>query len=194
MNTLMPTSRPTYMSVILIVPVVPVNQTPSAFFSHIAPKFSSTWLARIKTIFSNTPAFKYEHMIKFSWWDMTEVMNGTLGLWLKEKGYVPIPFPCSGVLPSAMQLRGSIHKIVSKNMEPRPLNTTESQPPCSPTHIIPALDKLSCYVPERNMSLPYLSHCYFGYYSNQSSILIKIDIFIRLIQSSRIAISKEYMH
>ena len=121
---------------------------------------------------------------------MTEVMNGTLGLWLKEKGYVPHSFPMQWGTAFCHAVEGSILRWQSKKYGTQTSQHRRITTSCSPTHIIPALDKLSCYVPERNTSLPYLSHCYFGYYSNQSSILIKIDIFIRLIQSSRIAISK----
>ena len=119
---------------------------------------------------------------------MTEVM--TLGLWLKEKGYVPHSFPMQWGTAFCHAVEGSILRWQSKKYGTQTSQHRRITTSCSPTHIIPALDKLSCYVPERNTSLPYLSHCYFGYYSNQSSILIKIDIFIRLIQSSRIAISK----
>lgn len=117
-------------------------------------------------------------------------MNGTLGLWLKEKGYVPHSFPMQWGTAFCHAVEGSILRWQSKKYGTQTSQHRRITTSCSPTHIIPALDKLSCYVPERNTSLPYLSHCYFGYYSNQSSILIKIDIFIRLIQSSRIAISK----
>lgn len=117
-------------------------------------------------------------------------MNGTLGLWLKEKGYVPHSFPMWWHSAFCHAVEGSILRQQSKKYRTQTSQHHRITTSCSPTHIIPALDKLSCYVPERNMSLLYLSHCYFGYYNNQSSILIKIDIFISLIQSSGIAISK----
>ena len=117
-------------------------------------------------------------------------MNGTLGLWLKEKGYVPHSFPMQWGAAFCHAVEGSILRWQSKKYGTQTSQHHRITTSCSPTHIIPASDKLSCYVPKRNMSLLYLSHCYFGYYSNQSSILIKIDIFISLIQSSGIAISK----
>lgn len=45
--------------------MVPVANQTLAFFSHIAPDFSSTRLAMNKDYIFQHPAFKYEHMIKF---------------------------------------------------------------------------------------------------------------------------------
>lgn len=109
---------------------------------------------------------------------------------LKGRSVPPTSFPMwwgSCLLPWRWRKHSKIveHKIWNLGPQCHGIMTHPT-----PNHSSLRLIKVSCYISERNMTLSCLSHCCLGYCSNQSNVLIKINIFIRLIQNSGIATSK----